>query len=273
MNGRTILLIGLALLVIVSGVVGLFSLIHATPDHANATATAQANATANALNATATAQANATANALNATATAQAQALATASAIAAMPNHYGGTLAFDDPLRDNSRGYGWPEVNNNNGGSCMFTGGAYHVSESNINSLIYCSAFPDFSNFAFEVQMTISKGDGLGGIFFRLDTRNNTNYSFYINQDGTYGLVLFQGTSQPKVLVRPTFTPAIHRGLGQANVIAVVANGSTMTLYVNYQKLDSKTDGSSSHGYISVFSQSNSQPTEVVYSKAKVWTF
>ncbi len=273
-NGRTILLIGLALLVIVSGV-GLFSLIHTNPDHANATATAQANATANVLNATATAQANATANVLNATATAQAQALATASAIAAIPNHYGGTLALDDPLRNQNGGYGWPQGSNNTGGSCMFTGGAYHVSESNTNEIVYCSALPDYSNFAFEVQMTISKSNGEGGIIFRLGNTNNTSYIFFVNQDGKYELDLRQGISisQTKVLVPSISTSAIHRGLGQTNVIAVVANGSTITLYVNYQKLASKTDVSYSHGQIGVVAVANSQPTEVVYSNAKVWTF
>ncbi len=263
-NGRTILLIGLALLVIVSGV-GLFSLIHANQvatDRADATATAQANATANVLNATTTAQANATA-------TAQTQALATASAIAAIPNHYGGTQAFDDLLRDNSSGLRWYE----NGSNCMFTGGAYHVSESSTKTGYYCGATPDFRNFAFEVRMTISKGDGWGGIIFRFDSTKNTNYIFHVNRDGTYALDLNQGNSPTKALIPSTSTPAIHRGLGQTNVIAVVANGSTITLYVNYQKLASKTGVSYSHGQIGVVAFANSQPTEVVYSKAKVWTF
>src|SRR5262249_13643132 len=86
---------------------------------------------------------------------------------------YHGTLELNDPLRDYSSGNGWGEASNNSGGACQFTGGAYHVSQSNAQQYVaFCYAAPTgFSNFIFEVQMTIIKGDA-GGIIFRADATN-----------------------------------------------------------------------------------------------------
>ena len=184
-------------------------------------------------------------------------------------------MALNDPLRDNSLGYQWAEGRDNTGDNCQFTGGAYHVSESSTSGGYYCGAFPDFSNFAFEVQMTIIKGD-LAGIGFRLDNTHNTSYAFYVGQDGTYELYRAQGTTILQILVQPASSSAVHQGLGQTNVIAVVAKGSTITLYVNRQQIASVTDSTYSHGQIGLVAAAYStggHPTEVVYSNAKVWTF
>ena len=73
---------------------------------------------------------------------------------------YGGTLVFSDPLRDNSQGHHWLVGSDNYGGNCEFTGGAYHISDSINSPYAYsCGTATDFSNFAFEAQMTILKGD------------------------------------------------------------------------------------------------------------------
>jgi eukaryotic-like serine/threonine-protein kinase len=190
-----------------------------------------------------------------------------------IPAPYGGTLVLNDPLRDNSLGYGWRE-GSSQGGTCAFTGGAYHVSTPSTNSGYHCRAFPDFSNFAFEVQMVILQGDS-GGIDFRLDSAQNTKYEFYVNQDGMYAFLVAQGTTAFKTLVQPTNSSAVHQGLGQTNIIAVVAQGSTITLYANHQLLARVTDSTYSHGRIALDAAANitdGHPTEVVYSNAKVWT-
>jgi len=207
----------------------------------------------------------------NATATATAYANATATAEA---NPYGGTLALSDPLRDNSRGYGWVEGGDNTG-SCQFRGGAYHVSELILNSNIGCYASPDFSNFAFEVEMTIIKGD-IGGIGFRFGNALHTKYEFYVTQNGTVELFVAQGTATTKTLVKPVVSPAVHQGLNQTNIIAVVAQGNIITLYVNSQQIARVTDNTYSHGQIGLYASSYATAghlTEVVYSNARVWTF
>ncbi len=43
-------------------------------------------------------------------------------------------------------------------------------------------------------------------------------------------------------LIQPNSSSAIHTGLNQSNLIGVVANGSTLDLYVNNQKIDSVSD-------------------------------
>jgi len=57
------------------------------------------------------------------------------------------------------------------------------------------------------------------------------------------------------------------------NLIAVVAKGNSITLYVNGQNIGSVSDSTYSQGEIGVAADDVSNPTEVVFSNAKVWTF
>jgi eukaryotic-like serine/threonine-protein kinase len=267
-KGKIILLIGLALLLITSGI-GLFSLVHANQvatNNANATTTANANATATtaAINATSTALTNAITPTANATATTP-----------ALQNLYNnatrGTPTLDDPLRDNSKGSSWSQGANSYGGNCAFAGGAYQVSQTNTQYFNTCLATTtDFSNFVFEVQMKITKGDG-GGIEFRHDTTSNNYYMFVVGQDGSYQLLVCADTTCNYPL-GSRGSSTINQGLNQTNLIAVIAQGSTIGLYVNHQFIDNIDDSTSSSGQIGVIAGPFYNPTEVVYSNAKVWT-
>ncbi len=149
------------------------------------------------------------------------------------------------------------------------------MSDLILTSSIGCYASPDFSNFAFEVEMTIIKGD-IGGIGFRFGNTLHTKYEFYVAQNGTVELFVAQGTATTKTLVEPVVSPAVHQGLNQTNIIAVVAQGNTITLYANRQQIASVTDNTYSHGQIGLYASSYAtagHPTEVVYSNARVWTF
>jgi hypothetical protein len=233
---------------------------HMSQVNADATATTRMAATA-----------KVTAN--NATATAQAEATAIATVIAANP--YGGTLVLNDPLRDNSLGHWYQGSDSVSSGK--FTGGAYHASFSpgprtGASTAISCTASVDFRNFAFEVQMTIIKGD-FGVILFRATHNTTGGYQFVVGQNGMYILRYWQNLTA-KILVGPTLSSVIHPGLGQTNLIAVVAEGSTIRLYVNHLQIASVTDSTYSHGSIGLFADtyiSREHPTEVVYSNAKVW--
>ncbi len=66
---------------------------------------------------------------------------------------------------------------------------------------------------------------------------------------------------------------AIHTGLNASNVIAVVANGNTLDLYVNMQKIASVTDSTYNHGIIGLIADPTNNPTELVYINAKGWKF
>lgn len=187
---------------------------------------------------------------------------------------YQGTLALNDSLRDNSSGNGWGEGSDNYGGACQFTGGAYHVSQSNAQGVQFCyAASTGFSNFVFEVQMTIIKGDA-GGIIFRADGSNVKLYNFIVGADGTYGLGLYVDSTHPKILALST-SSAINQGFNQTNLIAVGANGNTITLYINHQQIFHVNDSTYNQGQIGLVAApyiTNGHPTEVVFSNAKVWT-
>ena len=269
--GSVILLAGLALLIIASGI-GLFSVIHANQvasSNANATATTQANSTATivAANATGIAEANAiaTQNATNATATAT-----------VYQNLYNqstsGTPALSDPLSDNSNGNGWNVGTNNSGGSCQFAGGAYHISQTRTNYFWSCTTSGNFSDFAYQVQMQIIKGDD-GGVAFRVNITNNTfyGYVFAVGQNGSYQLFVCPPNTTSCNSLSSSSSSAINQGLNQTNLVTVIVKGNTITLYVNQQEIESMTDSTFSHGQIGVIAEDNSNATEVVYSNAKVW--
>ncbi len=207
----------------------------------------------------------------HAQATSTAQINATATAVAENPYTHSGTLALFDHLVDNSKGYNWAEDPIN----CGFKNGAYHASAPDPRYSNICFAnSTDFSNFAFEVQMQIIKGDS-GGIVFRAGNTASTYklYAFFVGQDGSYFLNSENGSSFP--LLTSGNSVAINQGLNQTNLVAVVAQGSSITLYVNHQSIASVTDSTYSHGQIGFivgpFGNSG-HSTEAIFSNAKVWT-
>jgi serine/threonine protein kinase len=183
---------------------------------------------------------------------------------------YKGTPVLNDPLRDNSQGFNWL-VTSDSSGSCAFTGGAYHA-RTGAGYYYPCIAnATDFDNFAYEVQMKIIKGD-CGAILFRVDSANTSFYYFRVCQDGSYALYRYTNYAGSN-LIAPQSNSVINAGLNQSNLVAVVAQGSTLDLYVNQQKVDSISDNTYSHGKIGIVADGfpGSHPTEVAYSNAKVW--
>jgi hypothetical protein len=223
---------------------------------------------------TATARANLTATANAAlTATAQANLAATATFTAANQNPYaaGGTLAILDPLRDDSLGFGWDEGSFSDGG-CTFSGGAYHANTVKTNAFHYCVAnSATYSNFTFEVQVQIIKGD-CGGLIFRADSNTGRLYLFEVCRNGSYNFYIYKDSSGNSTLLANASSPAIKSGLNQVNVLAVTARGSTITLYVNMRKITSITNNAYSRGQIALVADSFNNPTEVVFSNARLWT-
>lgn len=117
--------------------------------------------------------------------------------------------------------------------------------------------------------MTIVKGDQ-GGIAFRANANNGSFYYFHINTNGSYALETYSGYNSTAVLNQGT-NPAIKTGLNQTNLIAVVANGNSLVLYVNKQQIASVNDSTYSSGQIGVIAESVQNPTEVVFSNAEIF--
>jgi len=241
--------------------------------NAQVTGTAQANAqgTANAL---ATSQAQA-----NATATSQASATAVASATAAalqaiLSQATSGTPTLNDPLNAPGSNH-WDQLsasNSTQSGSCAYTGGAYDSSMPTKGFFQPCYAqTPTFSNFAYQVQMTIKQGDE-GGILFRADPAISKFFLFRISQSGAYALFLYvnnQGTNAKSLLSNST--SLFKQGLNQPNTVTVVARGGSIYFYINGQYLDGVSNSTLTSGKIGVFGESSTNPTDVAFSNAEVW--
>jgi hypothetical protein len=253
---RTYLLFGLALIILLSGIIGLsqfgVSLLPSNRTNAinNKTGTGlhTLQATSSAATASAVAQATATA-----------QANATAAVTANLYNSGLKTLALNESLSKNSTTSRWDETS----GGCAFTTGGYQVTATHV-----CVArSTDFRDFAFEVQMKILKGDG-GGILLR--STSSASYYFRISQNGNYALLACaaEGASCNRILTS-SFSSAINSGQNQSNLIAVAATGNLIELYVNNERIDHVNDNSSLHGQIGVIAEPAS---EVVFSNARVWT-
>jgi eukaryotic-like serine/threonine-protein kinase len=246
LSPRNIVLAGLVLLLVVAGVVGVVVFTRNNPaGNTNVAATA---------------------------AVARAHITATASFIAAHPNPYPphrGALVLSDSLRLESSNNGWDR-----GGACVFKGDGYHASVSSANFFNDClNTKTTFSNFTYQVTMKIIKGNA-GGIIFRADSVNNKYYLFRVGAEGIYVLSQYVDNvgAHSKILSR-SFCLHCNLGLNQTNVLAVVANGHGITLYVNNQQIASLNDSSYDRGQIGVIAYPYSDPTEVVYTNAKVWTF
>lgn len=232
--------------------------------------TAQALSTAEAnIQATATAEAGITATvaAGNDAATATTTALGDL-----LTQKTSGTAALDDTLTDNSGNHQWDvgTTNNDNTG-CKFINGDYHALQAKLGFIQACFATStSFSNFVYEVTMTIDKG-GRGGILFRADKANSVYYLFHIGTDGTYTLDLYNTNNAHTTLTQGT-SSAITTGIGQSNQLAVIADSGTLYLYANQQYLTTVNDTTLTSGQIGVVAINDHLPTEVEFSDAKVWT-
>lgn len=304
---RTLLLLGLVFVLIVAGIGALgLSLLHsadntqpgasiynntrttqtigATP---NRTATTQTKATADAAStatvqaqassATATARTNATATAIaesKATSTAQtatavAQVTATVGAYSTLESE--GTPVLTDPLQDDSRGYNW-DLNYVTGtGGCRFFNGDYQSSVPQPGLFSSCYAHTkNYSNFFYEIQLDITQGDQ-GGILFRYDQTTNSFYYFHIDTSGKYGLDLYQNDILTRTLASG-ISSTIETSPGSVNLLAVQANGSALTLFVNRFPVNNTINNVISQGQIGVMAFAIKNPTNVSFSNAKVST-
>ena len=182
---------------------------------------------------------------------------------------YGGTLILDDPLHDERGPSGLKSSSSNPSDGCLFSGDAYHVTAARDLNRSCIATGSSFTNFAFEVQMSILTGS-TGGMSFRADPIHG--YLLLIHVDGEYELE-YLGDSAPVLLARGT-TPALKEGTNQPNVVAVVAQGNNLDLYINHQHIVHVRDDHRSSGQIGLVADASGTtgPSEVGYRNMKVWS-
>ena len=95
---------------------------------------------------------------------------------------------------------------------------------------------------------------------------------FYIGKDGIYNLFLYKNIKgQQGELLKNGSSSAIKIGFNQPNLLAVLANGSNLYLYINKQFVTSVSDSTSTSGQLGIIALPNTNPTEVVGSNIQVW--
>lgn len=253
-NARTVLISVIALLVVIGGVLGLVLYNNHQTGINNANGTATANA---------------------GTAQAYSQATAHVQATAAyVKSHYpfSSNLVLNDTLSDNSNAskYGWDSGNN-----CVFTNNTYQVTENKSGYFAYCTASSvSFTNFTYEVQMSIQKGgdNAEGGVVFRANMNSSLFYVLYLSTTGYYDLDIQTNSNATNTRTLKTGTVAgFASGFYQVHTIGVVANGSQISLYVDHNQVTQVDDTTYSGGQIGVISAYGSSATVVVYNNARVW--
>jgi len=187
-----------------------------------------------------------------------------------------GTPALTDPL-SSANPNGWEAVPG--GGNCTFSGNALHISATQAISkqtIAMCVASStNFGNFAYQVSTTISQGNATGIAFRGASLQVVGLYLFAISSDGAYELISGQksaiSNASFKILAGGS-SQVIKTGANQANLLTVIARGSTIYLYANRQYLASVNDSTSSIGGIGVFGENTlGGPVDIAYSDIQVW--
>ncbi len=185
---------------------------------------------------------------------------------------YQGSLILNDPLTNQNPQINWQEGFNANGASCQFKQGAYYAFQPRQGYFHACIAqMTDFSNFAYEVEMTILHGDYAGILFRAVDSIDSHYYLFRVNKDGSYAFKRYiDGADSDAIVLDTGFAQAYHPA--QKNRIAAVANGNYLTLYINGQSLVTVSDAAYLRGQIGMLAGSEQQaPAEAAFSNLKVW--
>ena len=258
-SGQLLVLTIVVLLIIVSSGVMFFSAVNYQISASNASSQAVASAIAQA---TSFAQANASAPAL-------------ASTIHNPYPPYTGNLVLNDPLRDNNQGNSWDVAATQANSACQFAGRAYESADANTSKDLYsgnvCFAEnTSFDNFTFQVQTTLVQGL-CGGIVFRGDSKANNFDRFEICSNSWYD---FRQCSNGycDVVFANGLSSAIHAKFGATNTLAVVANNSAITIYVNGKQIIATTASGFSQGQIGlVTSGYNNTRTVAIFRDVQVW--
>jgi len=129
-----------------------------------------------------------------------------------------------------------------------------------------------FGDLAYQVQMTIAKGD-LGGIVFRADGLQTKYYSFFIDRSGTYTLITsVDDTGTHDYVLQKGTSSFIKTDLKQVNLLAVIARGSTIFLYINQHYITGASDSAYRTGQIGLFGgNTTTTQADVLFRHVQVW--
>jgi hypothetical protein len=155
------------------------------------------------------------------------------------------------------------QVTRGNDYSCGFQDGTYTTSMATTNMFLPCAGLNTAGhNFAYQVDMTITQGDG-GGIIGRGVGTNGLR--FRVGSDGTFDLANGQIT-----LIPSTSSSAIKQGQ-RTNTLLMAVEDRDIYLYVNGQYLGHASDTFTGGGYFGFMAVNFGHNTSVNYRNVKIW--
>jgi len=122
----------------------------------------------------------------------------------------------------------------------------------------------NFTDFAFEVQAKVISGT-TSGIVFRANRATTHLYYFIIDENGNFYLKVYFDKNGTSSVIASGSDPAIKSDGN--NLIAVVARGGQIELYINRHLIKTLNDTTFSSGQIGVVVLSG----EAAFSNARVW--
>lgn len=161
---------------------------------------------------------------------------------------------------------GWANGGNSN---CKFEPDGYHVFNG-AECFAPLAAQRD-DNISVRVKQ-VHTGDvnAMFGVVFRASGSSNSEYMFGIWTTGEW---LFGTWGGDRHYSGPTASPAIHRGLGASNTLAVHISGTHFEFFINGTDVGGADDSSFSSGYCGLMVEQN-QYEEAVFTDITVtkWT-
>jgi hypothetical protein len=200
--------------------------------------------------------------------TAQATSTACPKTVPSYPSYLPGCgiLVAHDPK---TSGVNWEQGSSNDGAvSCGFSHGAYHAKvKQTLYRKCYWTSWQS-SDFVYEMRVTIVQGD-CAGVFFRDNSR--LYYVFAVCQGGEQDFYRYVLARDTIVLEGTGDGTAVKKGLNQSNLIIAVAQGKTLTMYVNSQKVAQEQDTTDVQGGLGVIAIDQNNPTDATFSDATLW--
>jgi hypothetical protein len=237
---------GLAFLLVVSGILAYLTIQTRQRNAASSTATVQAGAT-NAVIVGQTQQVHATRSAQTAVAaTATAQNLASIHNTEATATAITGTKPLLSDSLSAQDANNWPD----DGSNCAFQNNAYFVTANTANILQPCiAAAPQYGDAAIQIDVTLlSAADA--GLLFRANASQSQFYDFEVTNQGEFYLRYFNN-SKPTFLIQKTASSVIQ-GVSSKNTLLVIANGSSFQLFINGTPVGKVQDSTFASGQVGV---------------------
>lgn len=162
----------------------------------------------------------------------------------------------------------WEEANS----LCYFSMNSYLVYQNTMGDRTQCRLLnPTFSDFAFKANMNILEGD-LGGFVFYVSSQDSLNvgYRFVFTPAGVWSLIAASGTT-PQILDSGNSND-FTQGYNHWNTIMIIVQGSQFYCFVNGNYVSMFNLGNQGSGLLGFYDYDNSQPTEVGFSNAYIWS-